>query len=166
MTLGNSSPAQSANASRSVSLGNAGRRIPNANQQQIAFPLFPAAGALNDDRLIRATISSTIRACTRSRDQIADAMSLLLDTRVTAKMLNSYSSEAMQPNRFPAAWVRAFCKATGDDALLRCCATAAGLVFIEEEEKALLELGREYLRQKRAAEKVKELESKLAGVEL
>jgi hypothetical protein len=149
-----------------MSLGIHGRTFPEGNSPQSALSAFPAAASLNDDLLIRKAIANTIRHCTQSREQIADAMSLLLGQRVTEKMLNSYSSQSMQANRFPAAWQRAFCKATGSDALLRCCAELAGFQLLTVEEAELLELGREYLRQKRAAEKLASIERRLAGVEL
>jgi hypothetical protein len=93
-------------------------------------------------------------------------MSELLGVRVTAKMLNSYSSDAMQPNRFPAAWDRAFCEATGSDDLLCCRVRLAGLLVINRSEADLLELGREFLRQKRASENVLLIEKRLQGIDL
>ena len=166
MTSGNSSPAQSAAAASRVSLGNSRGNFHEGIQPRIPFPPPTAPGTVNDDSLIRSTIGVTVRRCKLSVEQIADAMSTLLDTRITAKMLYSYSASSMEANRLPAAWVRAFCQATGDYRLLRCAAEAAGLVFIEAEDRVLLELGREYLRQKRAAEKLQSLEQTLAGVEL
>lgn len=122
--------------------------------------------SLDDDAVVRQAISSAIHACSKSREQIADNMSALLGTRVTVHMLNSYSSEAKQLNRFPAAWDRAFCRATGDDTLLICRVQLAGLFVITPTEKELLDLGRELLKQKRAAENAALLEKRLMGVDL
>lgn len=93
-------------------------------------------------------------------------MTQLLGTRVTEKMLNAFTGESKQSHRWPAAWDRAFCRVTGDDVLLVCRVLAAGLFVITPEQKDLLELGCEYLRQQRANEKVASLEKRLAGVEL
>ena len=94
-------------------------------------------------------------------------MTALLGMRVTEKMLNSYTGESNQTHRWPAAWDRAFCQVTGDDTLLVCRVLATGRLYvITEVESHLLELGREYLRQKRAAEKSELLERRLRDVEL
>jgi hypothetical protein len=120
----------------------------------------------NDDALVRQAITRAIRACTKSREQIAEAMTVMLGTRVTVAMLNNFSAEAKQQHRWPAAWDRAFCQATGDDTLLVCRVQAAGLFVIDRTDFQLLELGREYLRQKRARERAEILEAGLRGVEL
>jgi hypothetical protein len=161
----NSSPFQSGAILPPASRGNLDQRFPKGKQAQIPFDAAPKPGSLNDDLLVRSTISDTFRACDKSRAQIADLMSELLGVRVTEKMLNSYSSIAMQPNRFPAAWDRAFCHATGDDTLLRCRAELAGYQVITQQEGELLELGRQYLRRKRADEQAALLERRLMGVE-
>ncbi|MHB1673794.1 MAG: hypothetical protein ACYCSP_06035 [Acidobacteriaceae bacterium] len=120
---------------------------------------------LDDDAAIRHALSSTIRACSRSREQIADEMTKLLATRVTEKMLNSYTGESNQPYRFPAAWVRAFCRATGDDTLLVCCVHLAGLFVITPAERELLELGRSVVARKEIDAKIAML-GKRMGVDL
>lgn len=133
-------------------------------QQPLSFE--PGDESLNDDVLVRATISASIKASSLSRVQIADAMTQVLGVRVTTKMLNNYSSEAMQPYRFPAAWDRAFCRVTNDDTLLTCRVERAGLFVITAEEKDILELGRQYLLRKRADEQARLLEKRLEGTDL
>lgn len=120
----------------------------------------------NDDAMIRSVITRSIRACDKSRDQIADEMTAMLGVPVTASMLNNFSAEAKQQHRWPAAWDRAFCQAVGDDTLLVCRVQAAGLIVISQADLDLLELGREYLRQKRARERAEELEHRLRGIDL
>ncbi len=166
MTKGNSSQFQSAASRGSVSLGNVDRRFPNGICPQPALCVSPEPASLNDDGLIRAAIASSIKHSSRSVDEIADTMSLLLGLRVTSKMLYGYSAGSMQPNRIPASWVRAFCAATDNDSLLRCSAELAGFRLLTAAESELLELGREYLHQKRAAEKLAIIEKRLAEVEL
>lgn len=93
-------------------------------------------------------------------------MSELLSTRVTVGMLNAFSAESKRLHRWPAAWDRAFCQATGDYALLVCRVLRAGFFVITAEEHDLLELGRQYLLQKRAAEEISRIERSLQGVDL
>jgi hypothetical protein len=93
-------------------------------------------------------------------------MTEMLGVSVTAKMLNNYTSEATRPTRFPAAWDRAFCAAVDDTTLLTCRVFKAGLFVISEEEKGLMELGRQYLIRKRADEEADRLEKRLGGIDL
>jgi hypothetical protein len=116
--------------------------------------------------MVRQAISAAIRRCSRSREQIADEMTRLLGIRVTVAMLNDYSATAKRQHRWPAAWDRVFSSVTGDNELLTCRVRAAGLIVIGPTEWELLELGTEYLRQKRAAEKLTRIEQSLKGVDL
>ena len=65
-----------------------------------------------------------------------------------------------------AAWQCAFCRAVGSDLLLNAVVEAGGYKIIRNEEIQLLELGREFLRQKRASETISMLEKRLQGVDL
>lgn len=136
--------------------------------------VFPASGdytgqlpgSMNDAILVRQVVTESMRKCGFSREVIADRMALLTGTTVTANMLNQFAAESRADVRFPAELDRAFCAATGDNRLLTCRAELAGLHIVNDEELALLELGREHLRQKRAAEKIEALETRLDGVKL
>jgi hypothetical protein len=149
---------------------NSWRRNHASVEPETSLPLFEERtsilGGLNDDSLVRETICDSIKRSGKSREQIADDMSALLGLRVTARMITSFTAESKELHRWPAAWDRAFCTATGDDRLLRCCAEAAGLKVIGQQEVALMELGRQYLLRKRADEAIGELERRLAGVTL
>ena len=85
---------------------------------------------------------------------------------VTARMISSFTAESKELHRWPGAWDRAVCAAVNDDTLLKCRAEAAGYVLIRDEEIELLELGRQYLRRKRANEEAEMIERRLAGVRL
>lgn len=123
-------------------------------------------GSLNDDLLVRKTITDAIKASKKSREQIAEEMSYALGMRVTARIITAFTSESKELHRWPGAWDRAFCAAVSDQSLLKCRVEAAGLHVISDAEAELLELGREYLRQKRAAERISLLEKGLQGVDL
>jgi hypothetical protein len=157
----NSSRPQSSADTSAPSLGISGRRI---HSLQINLDFDAATGSLNHDPIVRSALSASIRMCSLSREQIADKMSDLLGTRVTAKMLDTYSAASMQPYRLPAAWIHAFCKAVDNDSLLQAIAQAGGYRLVRNEEVALLELGRQYLRRKRADEEATRLEQKLQGL--
>lgn len=93
-------------------------------------------------------------------------MTEMLGARVTEQMLNTYSAGSMSLSRLPAAWVNAFIRAVDDDSLLHAIAEAGGRRVISAEEAELLELGREWLRQKRASENIALLETRLRSVQL
>jgi len=93
-------------------------------------------------------------------------MTRLLGVRVTERSLTAFTSESKELHRWPGAWDRAFCVAVGNDDLLKCRVEAAGYKPIRDEEIQLLELGRQYLRRKRANEEAEMLERRLAGADL
>ncbi|MHB1673795.1 MAG: hypothetical protein ACYCSP_06040 [Acidobacteriaceae bacterium] len=85
-------------------------------------------------------------------------MTKLLGTRVTLRMLYSYSSEAKQLHRLPAAWVLAFCQAVGDFTLLQELALRAGFRMIGPEEERLIVIGRAYVAKVQAEATLREVQ--------
>jgi hypothetical protein len=116
--------------------------------------------------MVRAVLIESIRKCDKSRAQIAEDVTFFSGREVTEISLNKFTAESRTDYRWPAELDRTFCRAVGDDTLLRCRAELAGYHVIDSTEAELLDLGREYLRQKRASEKVALLEKRLAGMEL
>lgn len=152
---------------------------PNSRRQQSAESLAECGelftpnpevdqtpGSFNDEFVIRGLITQSIKGCDKSRMQIAEEMSSLLGTQVTKRALDSYTSESADQNRFPVQYTRAFCFVTGDWSLLRCVTERAGLHVISKAERKLLELGRQYMIEKRAALAIEKLEIELQGVAL
>ena len=133
-------------------------------QQRFSSEVIP--GSLNDDLMVREIVTDAIKRSNKSREQIAEDMSRLLAIPVTARMISSFTAESKELHRWPGAWDRAFCAAVGDDTSLKCRVEAAGYKLISGEEIQLLELGRQYLRRKRANEEAEMLERRLAGVAL
>jgi hypothetical protein len=133
-------------------------------EQNSASAALP--GSLNDDALVRSVLVSAIKRSGKSREQIADDMGRLLGVLVTARMLACFTAESKELHRWPGAWDRAFCAAVNDNRLLFCCVEAAGFRVITNEEAGLLELGRQYLIQKRSEQSIVLLERRLAGADL
>ena len=119
-------------------------------------------GSFDDASVIRGILVQSIRRSGRSRAAIADDMTYLLARTVTEKMLNAFTGDR-DDRRWPGEFDRAFCKATGDNALLACRAQMAGLYVITEEEKLLLDLGRQYLLRNQAEEQISLLQRRLHG---
>jgi hypothetical protein len=124
------------------------------------------SGSLNDDSMVRGIITDAIKLCGKSRDQVADEMQRLLGLPVTARMITSFTAESKEMHRWPGAWDRAFCAATGDSRLLCCRVEAAGYLVISKSEAELMEIGRQYLIHKRSEQSISLLEKRLQGVEL
>jgi len=72
----------------------------------------PSNGSLDIDSEFRAAISADIKACPRSRYQVAARMSELIGQEITISMLNNWTAEAHEKHRFPAIWLPAFIHAT------------------------------------------------------
>lgn len=121
-------------------------------------------GSMNDGALVRQVLIQSIRRSSKSRTQIAEEISSLCGYQVTETSLNKFTAESRTDYRWPGELDRAFCRATGDDTLLKVRAELAGYRVIGGHEIHLLELGREYLRQQRAAEEISILQHRLAGV--
>jgi hypothetical protein len=81
-------------------------------------------------------------------------------------MIASFTAESKELHRWPGAWDRAFCAATGDERLLKCRIELAGYIIITATEAELLEVGRQYLIHKRSEQSIRLLERQLQGVEL
>lgn len=121
---------------------------------------------MNDDLLVRNAITSAIKLCGKSRQQIAEEMSILLNLPVTERMITSFTSESKELHRWPGAWDRAFCAVTGNDRLLICRIELAGYKVISGVEVQVLEVGRQYLTRKRSEAELADLERRLEGREL
>jgi len=126
----------------------------------------PAPGSLDDESIVRRVVTESIRKSAKSREQIAEEMSRLTGKRITVRMINGFTCESEELLRWPAQYTRAFCCVVNDWSLLHCLVERSGFLMITRDEASLLELGREYLRQKRASERVQSLEIRLAGFEL
>jgi hypothetical protein len=163
----NSSRHQSSSRHHRPSPAKGARRFPVVGQGNL-FSVTDSAipGSMNDGAMIRAVITEAMKNCPLSRAQIAEKMSRLVGMTVTERQLNNFSADSREEYRFPSELERAFCAVVGDDRLLTCRAEAAGLHVIDEHGWELLELGREFLRQKRAAIAIAQLEKHLEGVEI
>lgn len=88
------------------------------------------------DRAFRRLVTETIRRCPKKRAQVADELTMILGSRVTAHMLNSFTSDAKRAFRFPGFFIRPFCEITGDDALQRQVLSPRLLRLLELGEAA------------------------------
>lgn len=120
-----------------------------------------APGSLNDELMVRSVLTASIKRSSKSREVIADEMSVLLGITVTARMITAFTAESKELHRWPGAWDRAFCSVVGDTTLLTCRAELAGFCLITAEDEAILKLGRAYLQRTAADEQMASLQTDL-----
>ena len=144
---------------------NRGASFPT-DQPSLFGHTLPTPGSFNDESVVRGIVTQVIRSNRKSREQIAEEMSFLLGDRITVRMLNSYTSEAAEQHRWPLQYTRAFCQVVEDWSLIRCITERSNLHLISDDETRLLDLGRQYLRRKRADAAIADLEKQLEGIDL
>lgn len=134
------------------------------SRQSLSLPEgITAPGSLDDDSLIRTVLAQVMKESSKSREQIADEMSVLLGRQISVGMLNKRSVASHPTHAFPLSQVRAFCIVTDDWRLLSVIAERLGLRVIDQEEAELLELGRQYLRRRQADAEISKIEDKFGG---
>lgn len=94
------------------------------------------AGSFDIDRQFREAISAAIKACPRSRYEIAARMSELIGQEIIKTTLDSWTAESKDNHRFPAIFLSAFCEATGSSEPLKILGRLVG-VFIMPGPEAL-----------------------------
>jgi hypothetical protein len=114
-------------------------------------------GTFNDDAVTRGLLADAIKKSGDKREQIAERMSWLLSTKVTADMLNNFTADGKVSHRFPFAWSRAFCESTGDWRLLHFIAERSNFLLLDREDADVVALGEQVIEQERAAAEVKKI---------
>jgi hypothetical protein len=122
---------------------------------------YPAG--MNQDAIIRGLLAEAIKNCPKKRSQIADELTTSVGVKISEAMLNAYTSDSHNRYRWPLAWTCAFCQVTGDNRLVAVVALCLGLSLHGDEERLLLELGREYLAHKKSTEKIAAIERRIQG---
>lgn len=85
-----------------------------------------APGRMCCSARLMVAVKAQIKAAPKSRETIADEMTVLSGSEVTVHMINSWTSES-HPHRLPAELLPALCEATGSDAALRVLCDTRGI---------------------------------------
>lgn len=85
------------------------------------------------DSALRQLLSDAIKQSGKKRLQIAEEMTALVGVRITEHMLNDFTSKSKSAARFPAAFVKAFCRVVGSASLQ--------ISLADEEALRLMKLG-------------------------
>lgn len=120
-------------------------------------------GSLDLDVEIRSLLSEVIRQSPKKREQIAEEISHLVDRSVSASMLNHFTAESREGNRFPAAWIPAFCTVTGDLRLLQLLAGKCSLQLADSKQWRLIQFAEAILAKERAERDLEKVRASLLG---
>jgi len=93
------------------------------------------------DLELRRALSDAIRQSGVSRDVVADRMSALLGDTVTKVKIDSWTAESKRANRFPAAYLPAFCLACDAHDPLELLARLAGRWLATPKDRLLAARG-------------------------
>ena len=116
------------------------KKVDSAMQPDLFSGLPDMPGAGDDDAMVRAILTDTIKHCPKKRLQIAEELGAAVNRQITEAMLNSFTAESKENHRWPLAWTRAFCQVTGDWRLLRALTERAGYQLITTKQVRLLRL--------------------------
>jgi hypothetical protein len=111
-------------------------------QSKSAPPSGCRPASFNIDIQLRETISLGLKKSPLSRYQIAARMSELLGVEITKAQLDSWTAESKESHRFPAAYLPAYCEATGDKEPICLMAELLHCYIIENREALLIQLGK------------------------
>jgi len=79
----------------------------------------PKIGRPDPDPELRQLLSSLLKKSTKSRRQIADAMSEFAGIPISTSMLNDWTAKSKKGARFPVCLIQSFSQAVGNDELQR-----------------------------------------------
>lgn len=102
----------------------------------------PTAGSLDYSVELAHTLSDALKACPKSRYEIAARMSELVGQEISKTMLDAWTAESKSGWRFPFEYAAAFEAACESTCLQELLCRKRGSRILEGEEALLAELGR------------------------
>lgn len=124
-----------------------GKRRASIDTTQLGFTFTPPLPARRDadlaglDRVVAASVAAALKDDTRSREEVAGAMSALLGEPVTKLMLDAYASEARDCHNISAARALALVAVTERFDLLDAMVRRIGAALLVGEELNAARLG-------------------------
>ena len=121
--------------------------------------------SFNIDLKLRGVVSQAIRECPKKRFTIAIEMSEILGIEITASMIDAWTAESREGlNRFPAAYLPAFCHVVGSIEPLRVLADLVGCFVVQGEEALRIELSKVEEQKRKLSEKERSIKIHLQGM--
>jgi hypothetical protein len=123
-------------------------------RQEMAAQAAPIAGSLNVKHQVIAALSSALRHAGKSREQIADEMTLYTGELITVDMINAWVCSSKKKHRFPLEYLPAFRKATDNLEALNVTSRACGAFTLRGPDALRADIRK--LDEKRLAKKEEE----------
>ena len=95
-------------------------------REELATQAKPAPGSLNIRHQIIHALTTALRHANKSREQIADEMSLYTGEEITVHMINAWVCQSKENHRFPLEYLPAFRRATDSLDALNVASHACG----------------------------------------
>lgn len=139
------------------------KRLPDVRQIGFTFdPPTPASGPADLaglDRTVAAAVARILKDDVRSREEVAGAMSALLDETVSKAMLDAYASESREGHNISAARLLALVAATDRFDLLDRIVRRAGVSLLVGPEIILADMADLRLRMREMGKLLKTKEA-------
>ncbi|MEM7047852.1 MAG: hypothetical protein AAF442_09455 [Pseudomonadota bacterium] len=94
-------------------------------------PAFSSNNALSCRARISLAVAQTLDKSPHTREQIAQAMSDLLNQQISKTVLDGYASPARESNVIPADRAAALVRVTGDEAVIRAMLVNSGRIVVD-----------------------------------
>ncbi|OQY20114.1 MAG: hypothetical protein B6I36_02410 [Desulfobacteraceae bacterium 4572_35.1] len=107
--------------------------------QQRCERIEHAPGTMCVSVKLLAAVKQAIKQAPKSRETIADELSLLTGAEISIHMINSWVADS-HPHRLPAEFLPALCHATGSTAPIRVLADAAGIYALQAPDALRAEI--------------------------
>lgn len=124
---------------------------------EIPQPAPAAEGALNFAVELRHLLSRMLKACPRSRYEVAARMSELLGADISKYQLDAWTAESREPWRFPLEYAIALEVACESHALTEWLAAKRGGLVLWGKEALRAQLGQLELTHDQAARRIREI---------
>lgn len=139
--------------------------------EQLGFTFDPPAPARRDadlaglERVVAAAVAIALKEDTRSRFEIAGAVSALLDDEVSKAMLDAYASEAREAHNISAARLLALTAVTERFDLLDALLRRIGAALLVGDELRTARLGHLKAQEKALRAEIRKLEGDVAPID-
>lgn len=123
-------------------------------QEMAAAKQAPIPGSLNIRQQTIAALTSALRHAGKSREQIADEMTLYAGEEITVHMINAWVCQSKENHRFPLEYLPAFRRATDNLDVLNVASQACGAFTLRGPDALRADIRK--LDEKRQAKKEEE----------
>lgn len=123
-------------------------------REELAAQSRPAAGSLNIKHQIIHALTHALRHAGKSREQIADEMTLYTGEEITVHMINAWVCQSKENHRFPMEFYPAFRRATDNLDALNVTSQACGAFTLRGPDALRADIRK--LEEKKQAKKEEE----------